>query len=284
MIPIPDLLFIASILLLITSVTMIVFLGKKFQTQSGSNLKKLAPLFAVGTILFSVIVLTYTYSSQLDTENEKYAELESRLRAYDILINDKRNPTLDSLKYYKSQVAFLIKQIEKQEYVSGKKSEVLGKANELLKATNAEIINVSRYNEVVNINDLFPNLKGTTSSAHNSSSFQFSCPTDTTSSEIELKINITNPKLIKEISCLYLQIVKVKSEREYVNIFTQSYKPKIGINYIGIPNFFKESDILLSIGYLTKLDSKKEYPWFEKINCHSNSNTFNDDFNDDFNR
>lgn len=127
------------------------------------------------------------------------------------------------------------------------------------------------YNEIINIRDIFPKLKGHTASGQ-SSNFIFSCPTtDSTKDYIDLSLNIYDAKLVDKIACLYISIVRqaIKNGKtELYYVFDQAYSVKSGVNIIKIRNYFKQRNLTLEIGYLLKSDSNKEFPHFERIACN----------------
>jgi hypothetical protein len=182
------------------------------------------------------------------------------------LSNKSRLQTLDSLKFLNDELTRILQNINKQEKITGRYSNIRENVKEKIAKTKQEIGEIETYNEIVEIPG---NLKKGYSSYGNTSNFTFFCPTDTTSDFIDLKLKFQDESLIRKITCIYISVAEIRADGKQYLLFHQAYKPKEGVNAFKIKNYFKSSNSVLDIGYLLNSETGKEYPNLEKVTCNT---------------
>lgn len=132
------------------------------------------------------------------------------------------------------------------------------------------------YNKLENIHKVMPKMKGLVE-VDESSHFIFHCPkVKKTEDYIDLQLEFYDNNLVEQAACIYLvasatthsknALTGTISDKQTTK-YAQAYKIKKGKNTIKLRNYFKNSETTLEVGYLSKSDTIKKYPVFEKITC-----------------
>lgn len=264
-----DLTYIIPMILSLLSFVVVLFWGKwKKQNNTEIRILKIIPLLSVIGLIIGVFSVTYYYENQIVIEKAKFSNLQklSFLSDSVLISNKSKRQAIDSLVLLENQLNNLLEKIKKQEKITGQNTEIKNEINEKISKTKTDIGKIESYNQI--IDEKIFSKKGYMSSG-NTSSFQFACPTDKSSEFIDLSIIFNDNTLIEKIAYIYIDISEKKSEKEFDNLFSQAYKPRIGKNAFKIKNYLIKKGTVLNIGYFLKTEMDKEYPRFEKISCWS---------------
>ena len=91
-------------------------------------------------------------------------------------------------------------------------------------------------------------------------------PTEMHASYLDFSLRFINDNMIKNIACIYAQILKINSDGSLVQLFEGYYKPRTGNNKIRIKNYLLQKNTELRVGYFRKNDfGVNDYPKYEYL-------------------
>lgn len=255
-------------LVIIITIFFFTFLKGKNTTQNANS--KYLILISVLSILLSTIVISKYYENQFKEEAQKFNEILNLKKGNDSLINDiqSRTQQLQLLKSQNKELDEILKKINEQEKIIGKKPNIKNSIADKIKTNKIEIGEIEKYNNLLN-EKILENRNGYKASG-NTSSFMFDCPTDYNSENLELKLKFNDEKIISEIEYIYISFSEKIKDNNYNMLFEQVYEPQIGVNGFKVKNYFKtDKKVNLEVGYVLKSESKKKYPNMERITCRN---------------
>ena len=259
-----DLTYIIPLIALLTSFVFFLLFGKRAVKTSEYKWTKYIPLISVIAFIIGVFYITHYYENQLNIEKERLELLEQKLALNDsiYLSSETKRETIDSLNLLKTELNRLLRQVEKQEKITGSNSNISSKISEKISNTQSEIGLIESYNEIIPIKSM----KGYTTSG-NTSNFIFRCPQNLESDFLDLKLRFQDEKLISKIAFIMIDVTETRENGENWQVFNQTYKPQAGVNAFKIKNYLKNDNMAIEIGYILKSELDKEYPTFEKVTC-----------------
>lgn len=227
-------------------------------------------LFSVLSILISTIVISKYYEIQFNEETKKFNEILNAKEVNDSIKNDidSRVKQLQLLKKQNKELDEILKKINEQEKIIGKKPNIKNSIANKIKTNKIEIGEIEKYNNLLN-EKVLDNRSGYKASG-NTSSFIFDCPTDYESETLDLKLKFTDEKIISEIEYIYISFYEKIKDNNYNMLFEQVYEPQVGVNGFKVKNYFKTNKkVNLDVGYVLKSESNKKYPNMERIICRN---------------
>ena len=225
------------------------------------------PLIMISSAISSSLILDYYSQNQLEIVVNRFNELinKSNVINYDTLsiTENRKNEIVDSLKHLKNEYGEILSSIKKQEKIIGKKTIVVSSIESAIQKTKEEIYIIEKYNEIINDSVYEKKMKGYTISS--SSNFIFQPPQNINGEYLDFIMKFQNEEILDDI-VIYLCVHKKKKDGNLRHIFGAYYLPQSGVNAFRIPNYLKEKDTELNLGYFLKNEiGKKEYPKYEKI-------------------
>lgn len=232
-------------------------------------------------ILVGTILINFYYDKEFEKQNQVLKELldtnhsfkqNNDLDSLDLeklqSIRKKSNILIDSIKLQNFELQKLKNQIEELEKVIGKKEHTKNDIARKININNTEIGEINNYNEKLDIK-ILDKKKGYTSSGQ-STDFIFECPNDYESEELELKLRFFDENLVDKIEYITISFSEKTSDKNYIGISNDIFKPQKDVNAFKVKNHFKNNTnkkINLEIGYTLKSEAGKEYPQRERIVC-----------------
>src|SRR5688572_11392083 len=111
-----DYVFAFIVLSLLVSVGYLFFVTKNAKYKRPSI--KYFPLFVVLTLILSVLGVNFYYSKKMKEEQIQFQILLNKQINDNIVLNEQRKKTLDSLNIYRQQLETAIRSFRKKEYLS----------------------------------------------------------------------------------------------------------------------------------------------------------------------
>ena len=91
-------------------------------------------------------------------------------------------------------------------------------------------------------------------------------PTEMQASYLDFSLRFINDNMIKNIACIYVQIVKRNSGGSLVMLFEEYYKPQKNINKFRVKNILRQKNVEMSVGYFWKNEfGKKDFLNYEHV-------------------
>lgn len=267
-----DKILIIFVTSLLFAIVIIFIRGKRISINKKRDLIiKLLPLILVVCTIFSVVYINYYYKKQLELETIKFEiyknqELQKSIDSL-VVTKEMKTKTVDSLKLIQKKLDDLISRIQKQERITGEKTNLIPDIKKKITNTNFEIETIQTYNEILDKNVLLKTRKGYTVSG-NTSNFEFYCPEDKTSEYIDLKLKFQDENLISKIAYIFIEVTEIKDKKLY-GISEQIYAPQKGMNIFKVKNYLKQPNMKILVGYVLKSQADTEYPIVEKMECKS---------------
>ena len=144
-------------------------------------------------------------------------------------------------------------------------SEVQAKVNDKIEDVDVQIEKINSYNEVLPNSEYEAKKKGERCSGE-TGSFVLYPPTEIHASYLDFSFRFLNDNMIKNIACIYVQILKKNSDGSFSLLFDGFYKPRIGNNKIRIKNYLVQKNTEMRIGYFWKNDfGVNDYPKYEYL-------------------
>lgn len=170
----------------------------------------------------------------------------------------------DSLRFYKIELEKIntkLKSYSKLIDVSEEQAKVKSK----IKDVDTQLEMIDSYNEVLPNSVYEAKKKGERCSGESSSLILYP-PTEMQASYLDFSFRFINDNMIKNIACIYVQILKKKSDGSLVQLFEGYYKPRTGNNKIRIKNYLLQKNTELRVGYFWENDfGENDYPKYEYL-------------------
>lgn len=267
-----DNILISFVSALLLSIVIIFIRGKRISINKkrGIIIKSL-PLTLVICTIISVFYMNYYYKKQLQLEIQQFEvyknqEVKHNLDSL-VVTKEMKGKTIDSLKLIQKKLDDLILRIQKQEKITGEKTNIIQDIKKKINKTNFDIETIQTYNEILDKNIILKGRKGYTVS-DNTSNFEFYCPEDKTSDYIDLKLKFQDETLIDKIAYIYIEVTELEEKKLY-RVYEQIYTPQKGMNVFKIENYLRRPNMKILVGYVLKTEIDKEYPIVEKMECKS---------------
>lgn len=264
---VPDIIFDAAVIMFLGTVLVLFFKGKPAGNgeRRSARPRRYIPLITVLVLLIATGEMIYYYTVNGNADREKYHDLLTAFYQRDIVLNENKKESLDSLRIYRQQLVDLLARIKKGQHITGEASRQLSDAENLLQLTDKEIEKVKGYNDVADIKTLFPLMKGHVPGIGDTA-LNVACPRDMTTENAGIVFNLTNRSFVDSIACIYVEVLH-RDRVGYNVIYDRAYIPRLGLNVIGLKNDPGKKNIELRIGYYLKADKRKEYPSFRCKVC-----------------
>jgi len=265
--------FLAAIILLLFFIVVFIYGKRGIISGRKKTVFMLIPIFIVMFLLFTVFNRTRYYEKQLALEQQRFIELQKKQFYNDSILLDQSNTrmTLDSLELLQLRLKSILKEINKQDKVTGDHSLLKENVRTKIAETDSNIQKIESYNEIIG-DPMY--LKEGYITSGTTASFTFTCPSKTQSEFIDLKFMFQDKSLVNKIACIYITAFEEKEDKSLHGIFRQSYLPREGLNAFKIRNYFNYYRSHLEIGYFLNQDTlkteKNKYPRFYKVTCPGN--------------
>jgi len=226
------------------------------------------------------IGLDYYLQFELKHQNVEYknilSEYKQGISAHSLIADGYKIKMIDSLKSYIAKLNVIVYNADKYSSIMGSSNKkIVDSAVATISSAKTDLKELQEYNDTLSVKELMPNAKGYKTSSE-TSDFQFDCPNPQSSKYIDLNLQIKDADLVSNIGCVYIRIDRdsVLNENSFNLLFEQAYKPQLGTNRISIPNFTKQQNVLLRVGYILKDDLNGTYPKYYNYTCKYNINEF----------
>lgn len=170
----------------------------------------------------------------------------------------------DSLLLYKAELEKVNNQLEKYSKlidVKDKKSAL----NIKIKRLDAQIELIESYNEVMPNSEFSYKRKGESWSGETSSVILYP-PNSFNSSHLDFDLRFINDNMVKNIACIYVQILRKNKDGSLTQLWDEYYKPRKGVNKVRVKNYLNRDNVEMRIGYFWKKDlGTSDYPKFEFV-------------------
>ena len=177
----------------------------------------------------------------------------------------------DSLLIYKIELEKVNDQLrEYSKYidVKDKQSMLRTKIGNL----NAQIEFIDSYNEILPKSEFSRIRKGETTSGE-TSCFILYPPNNLSASHLDFVLRFVNDDVVKNIACLYVEIMHKNQDGSFTLLWEEYYKPRKGCNRLRVNNYLKKKDTEMKIGFFWKNElGKNEFPKFEYVRFSINEN------------
>lgn len=236
----------------------------------------------ITTIIIGSLLINLYYDKEFEKQSKilkdllntnHSVDLNNNLDSLDLeklqSIRKKSNLLIDSIKSQNIELEKLKNKIEELENVIGKKQETKNDITRKININNTEIGQINNYNEKLDNKIIYNKKKGYTTFGQ-STEFIFECPNDYESDDLELKLRFINENLVERIEYITISFSEKISDKNYVGLSEEMFKPQKDINAFKVKNYFKDNKdkkINLEIGYTLKTEANKEYPTRERIIC-----------------
>jgi len=271
-----DIPYILSLIILIFSVIVIIFRGKKIDVkdQKTTWFLKASPIISVMALIITTFSIYSAYKLQLKEDEAALNSITREPNEINRFINEEKHVVLDSLRLRGVKLENIESRLKKTQAITGQGKNSLDQSRILIKNTQEEINKILSYNDVIEYNQVTNQLdlisKGYLTSG-NTNTFAFTCPHDTSSESLDLHLKFYDSNLVNEIAFIYVDIVQQSNNKEtpYSLLYRQTYKPQKNINNFAIKNYLKSPNTVLSVGYFLRSEMGKSSPRFEKVSCRS---------------
>lgn len=172
-----------------------------------------------------------------------------------------------------SLVNRLAEKVEKLELLKNYQDNIeesLKKINESENKIN-ELESIEKYNGfIINIKDVFPNMKGYSHSGE-TSFITKNCPEIQINDDfVEIQFRYIDESIADKVGAICVSVLKINpptEEYSLVYVAQHYFKSKHGLNKIRITNEMTKGNYRLTYGILLLSDKEKESPTFHKIDC-----------------
>lgn len=267
-----DNILIGCVTALLLSIVIIFIRGKRISINKRRDaIIKSLPLTLVFCTIISVFYINYYYKKQLELEVQQFELYKNQELKHSIdslvVTKEMKGKTIDSLKLIQKQLDNLIVRIQKQEKITGEKTNIIQDIKKKISKTNFDIETIQTYNEILDKNIILKTRKGYTVS-DNIPNFEFYCPEDRASDYLDLKLKFQDESLIDKIAYIYIEVTELEEKKLY-RVYEQIYTPQKGMNVFKIENYLRRPNMKILVGYVLKTETDKEYPIVEKVECKS---------------
>lgn len=263
--------YINSIVIILAALVIIVSIILFIKGRNSVTNKKLKyiPLALIVTSFLSIIMLSQYYENQFKESDKQLELLDQEVMSFKedsiIVANtaEEKNKAIDSLQNLGRELDGIIKNIEQQERVLGKKSFALANAKRMLQRTNEQLKKITTYNEVINSRK-FKDIKGYTFS-EGAPCFKLIPPSKTDGYSVDFAIRFNDDKVIEDIAAICIDVHKNKDGKT-VPMYKKYYIPQPGANAFKLKNAFIDKDVEAYIGFFWKEDmGKTDKPRYEYV-------------------
>lgn len=232
---------------------------------------RLVVLSAIFSSVVAVFIIFNHYEKELQVEELKLQNIRDSIntkpREMDSLltIRQGKEQLIDSLRNRIHEMELIIGQIQKNENITGKKSNIVQQVQEDIKKTEHQINRVDNYNEILNVNDYRKYIAKGYSYSGNTSAFTFYPPHQTEGAYLDISLKFNNENNVDKAAVIYLEVIKKDENGKNYVIHNSFYRPQHGINHFKIQNYLRQGNTSIIIGFFWKSEfGKVDTPTFEK--------------------
>jgi len=237
----------------------VIFCVKPEKRQTFRRILILCISISLVLVFSFYLYLKQTVNEDIRILQSDQMELNENLQSLDEL--KKLKDSLWSYKIELEKVNTKLKSYSKLIDVSEVQAEVKSK----IKDVDTQVELIDSYNEVLPNSEYESKKKGERCSGETSSLILYP-PTEIRTSYLDFTLRFVNDDMIKNVACLYVQILKKKSDGSLVLLFEGYYKPRIGNNKVRIKNYLVQKNTEMRVGYFWKNDfGVNDYPKYEYL-------------------
>lgn len=244
-----------------------IFIGIGVYQVAGNDnkSKNKRSILRLGIVLSLLVILSYylylekSISTIAQSIGDKQIEMVSKA-------SDESDVQMlrDSLLGYKKELESINKKLNKYSNLIDVKDKqrVLNNTINLL---NTQIELIDSYNDVLPQSEFEFSRKGEMLSGE-TSSFVLYPPKSFNSSFLDFTLRFINDGMVKDIACIYVEILHRNHDGSLTQLWEEYYKPRKGYNKVRVLNYLKKKNTEMRIGYFWKKNlDKNDYPKFEYI-------------------
>lgn len=182
-----------------------------------------------------------------------------------LTVRQGKEQVIDSLRSKIREMEKIVEQIQKNENITGKKSNIVNQVQEDIRHTEREIERVDNYNEILNSKDYWKYLSKGYSYTGNTTAFTFYPPYKTDGEYLDFSLKFNNEKTVEKAAVIYLEVIKKDEDGKNYMLHHSFYRPQHGMNRFKIQNYLRQKNTYIIVGFFWKDElGKIDVPTFEK--------------------
>lgn len=235
-------------------------------------LRKLSVAFialALLSLLFFTFYNEYLLNREIDNLKRVNDSLTINNNTIDSLLTEVggKDVLIDSLARKNSVIEKILSSIKSYQKISGtgKDRKIIEKAEVNLGHSEQEILKVESYNEIIKKSEVEGALSKGFVFSGETNYFIFFPPKETIGSYIDFSLKFLDDKVLSSIAIIYIEIVRVDDNGQYIQLFSSFYKPQTGLNNFKVNNYLKQKGTRMMVGFFWKKEfGIKDSPRYEK--------------------